>query len=101
MSKYLFAMSLGFVGLIWATQNASAQTMACAERAVIVGQLQNRYGETRQSIDRTKDDAVLEVFASPQSGSWTILVTLPDGRACLVASGQSWETLAEVRAASV
>jgi hypothetical protein len=31
------------------------------------------------------------VFASEASGTWTITVTLPDGRTCLIASGRDWE----------
>ncbi len=43
----------------------------------------------------TDKGAVLEVFAS-QNGSWTFLITMPNGLTCVVASGQSWETLAAV-----
>jgi hypothetical protein len=39
--------------------------------------------------------AVMEVFASLTSGSWTITVTLPDGLTCLIASGQAFEAMAE------
>ena len=39
--------------------------------------------------------AVVEVFASESSGSWTITVTFPNGATCLVASGQAYEELAE------
>ncbi len=95
MKKYLFALSLGFGGLIWATQNAHAQQANCAERAVVVERLQDRYGETRQSIGLGRNNAVVEVFASDSTGTWTILVTLPNGVSCLVASGESWEEVAE------
>ena len=33
----------------------------------------------------------MEVYASEKTGSWTILLTKPDGVACLVASGGMWE----------
>ena len=38
----------------------------------------------------------MEVFASVESGSWTITVTMSNGITCLVASGQAFEELAEV-----
>ncbi len=41
------------------------------------------------------NNSVIEVFASDESGSWTITVTTPNGVTCLVASGQAYETLAE------
>ena len=39
--------------------------------------------------------SVVEVFASDETGTWTITVTNPAGVTCLVASGQSFEALAE------
>ncbi len=95
MKKYLFALSLGFGGLIWATQNAQAQAPNCAQRAVVVERLQDRFGETRQSIGLGRNNAVVEIFASAATGTWTILVTMPNGMSCLVASGESWEEMAE------
>ena len=44
----------------------------------------------------TDKGAVLEVFAS-KNGSWTFLVTMPSGLTCVVASGQSWESLKVVQ----
>ena len=95
MKNYLFAFSLGLGGVIWATQQAQAQQQTtCAERATVVAQLQERYGETRQSMGLGQNNAVVEVFASADTGTWTIVVTLPSGMTCLVASGESWETQA-------
>lgn len=62
----------------------------------MVQRLTEGYGETRQSVGLGRDNALVEVFASDQSGSWTITITMPNGTTCLVASGQSFETLAEV-----
>jgi len=95
MKHMLFALSLGFGGLIWATQNAHAETTGCAERALVVERLQDRFGESRQSIGLGQNNAVVEVFASAQTGTWTIIVTLPSGLSCLVASGESYEQMAE------
>lgn len=39
--------------------------------------------------------AVMEVFASSETGTWTITVTTVHGLTCLVASGQAFEALAE------
>ncbi len=95
MKNYLFALSLGLGGFVWATQNAHAQGANCAERAMIVERLQSKFGETRQSMGLGRNNAIVEVFASQSTGTWTILVTLPNGMSCLVASGESWEQLAE------
>jgi len=38
---------------------------------------------------------MVETFASSETGTWTITVTLANGTTCLVASGQNYEALAE------
>ncbi len=95
MKNYFFALSLGLGGVLLATEGAHAQQPSCAERTAVVDRLQQQYGETRQSIGLGQNNAVVEMFASSATGTWTILVTLPSGMSCLVASGESWERLAE------
>ncbi|WP_255564168.1 hypothetical protein [Mameliella sp. CS4] len=67
----------------------------CAPRDQVIDRLATKYGETRQSMGLGANNAVMEVFASIESGSWTITVTMANGITCLVASGQSFEELAE------
>ena len=69
---------------------------ACAPRDVVLDRLAKTFGETRQSIGLGANNQMVEVFASMETGSWTITVTQPGGITCLVASGQAFETLAEV-----
>ena len=71
------------------------QPRNCGPRDLVVTRLAEGYGETRQSMGLGTNNAVIEVFASEQSGSWTILVTTPNGTTCLVASGQAYEAVAE------
>ena len=49
---------------------------------------------SRVSINRNRanNGGVLEVLSS-EKGSWTILVTMPNGVSCMLATGQSWEAL--------
>ncbi len=80
------------LGLAAATPLAEAQTRtACAERTSVVARLADRYGETLQSIGLQSNSAVVEVYASVDTGTWTILMTRPDGISCLIASGESWQ----------
>jgi hypothetical protein len=96
MKTKLLKMTLGLGILALAAQDAAAQTTRnCAPREMVVERLSDGYGETRQSIGLGSNNAVVEVFASQDTGTWTITVTMPDGMTCLVASGQAFETLAE------
>ena len=70
-------------------QEAAAAT--CGARGLVVARLASQFGETRRGIGLGTKDRVVEVFASDRTGSWTITVTLPDGRTCLIATGQDWE----------
>lgn len=92
MQKALFALSLGFAGVILAHQAAWSQTAAnCGKRAKIVERLEAKYGETRQSMGLAQNNGVVEVFASDESGTWTIVITLPNGMTCLVAAGNAFQ----------
>lgn len=98
MQNILFALSLGFGGLLLAatpSQSQPQQGAACAERTQIVERLKSKYGESRRGIGLNQSNGVVEVFASAQTGSWTILVTLPNGMTCLLAAGQSYEGFTE------
>ena len=95
-----FRHFLIFALLIASTASAGlAQTAApvhnCAPHAVVVERLASDYGESRQSIGLGDDNSVIEVFASLESGTWTITVTVPGGPTCLVASGQAFAVVAE------
>lgn len=75
----------------------SAQGRSCAPRVVVVERLEQKYGETRQAIGIGQQGMVMETFASDETGSWTITVTMPTGMTCLMASGQAYESVAEDR----
>lgn len=96
MKKTMFAITAGFCVLALTCTSAMAQQFRnCAPRDVVVERLAEGYGESRQSIGIGAQGAVVEVFASNETGTWTITVTNTSGLTCLVASGQSFETLAE------
>jgi hypothetical protein len=97
MTPRLTLLSFGIGAMLLSTQHAFGQTSAqnCGPRDRVVVALAERYGETRQSIGLGNNNQVVEVFASLETGTWTITVTLPDGMTCLVASGQAYESLAE------
>jgi hypothetical protein len=97
MNHTVFALSLGFGALILAAQSALAAP-PCGPRAVVVGQLADRYGEARRGMGLSGNAAVVELFTS-EGSTWTVTVTLPDGRTCLVASGEGWEMLDEAKPA--
>jgi hypothetical protein len=94
MQKMLFALSFGFALVILALQSAQAAPQ-CGPRDAVLDHLATKYRETRRGIGRAGNQGVMEIFASADSGTWTLTVTLPDGRMCLVASGDGFEPVTE------
>lgn len=76
----------------WPAGAPGQANRSCAERATLVERLENRLGEARQAMGLNRANAIIEVFASAETGTWTILVTTPNGISCLVASGDLWES---------
>ncbi len=64
----------------------------CGERTQILEKLAKRYSETPQSIGLSADGNVVQVLVS-EAGTWSILVSHPSRRTCLVAVGNHWESM--------
>lgn len=69
---------------------AGAQTM-CGKRADVVHDLAQKYGETRRSVGMHQGRGVVEVWASDETGTWTIILTHPNGLSCLIAAGEAFQ----------
>ncbi len=91
MDRTLFALSLGLAGLIFIPGSLHAEPQ-CAAHQLVADQLARKYGEARRSIGLASDNTVMELYASSQTGTWTMTVTLPSGLTCLVGSGDNFET---------
>ena len=96
MNTQLLALSFGLVAMLAATQASQAQTQnRCAPRAAVIERLASAFSETRQSIGMAANGTVVEMFASTDTGTWTITLTRPDGVTCLVADGHGFERIDE------
>ncbi len=92
MVRYLTAI-LGALLIGWSafSSSAQAQTM-CGERGAVVTSLEKRYSETPVSMGLASNGAIIEILASP-SGTFTIILTRPNGLSCVMAAGKNWEDL--------
>ena len=95
MKRNFWTLSVLATGALIASTSLVQAQQNCAPRAVVIERLASSYGETRQSIGLAQNNTMVEVFASTNTGSWTITVTNASGLSCLVASGQAFERLAE------
>lgn len=100
MNKKFLILTLAVGSMLIVAQGVQAQQpLTCAKRDAVVDRLANKFGETRQSMGLGANNAVIEVFASQDTGTWTITATMATGMTCLVATGQAFETMAENLAA--
>ncbi len=93
--KLVYALLLAALALLVTVTQLQAQGQNCGNRELVIERLSTKYGESRQSIGMAPKGRVVEVFASLETGTWTITITMPNGITCLVASGQSFENLDE------
>jgi len=64
----------------------------CDERQVVVNKLERSYGEQPTFVGLSADGGLVEVLTSKE-GSWTVILSTPDGQSCLMAAGEAWETM--------
>ncbi|MET4101545.1 hypothetical protein ABIE58_000966 [Roseovarius sp. MBR-78] len=86
----------------FATQaQAQAQGLTCLPRAALVERLEGAYKESPTGGGLQNPQQLLEVWASSETGSFTVFITRPNGVSCIVATGQHWTGATTAAAAGV
>lgn len=80
------ALALG----IMISTPAAAQQQTCADRSIITRSLQENYGEEFAGGGLRNSTSIYEVWENEETGTWTILMTKPDGSSCVMAAGTDW-----------
>lgn len=75
---------------------ASAQDI-CGDRDTMIANMASKYGETAQSAGVAPLDGsgvlIVENFVNAETGTWTLIVTGPDGRTCVLAIGNRFRLI--------
>jgi hypothetical protein len=99
-----WALALIFVSAFALTAAAGSEAVAtnndhsCSTRANVLSHLATKYSEAPVAVGLAENGGVIEVLTSTEGGTWTIIVTMPDGTSCMVAAGQDWEQLPKIAA---
>jgi hypothetical protein len=72
------------------TATSSMAAASCAPRDKLVDRLTSGYGEALAGGGLQSATRVIEVWAAPETGTWTVVVTQANGLACIMASGTNW-----------
>ena len=62
----------------------------CAPYAEVVEFLARDHAEQPVASGVANNGGLVEVFASPDRESWTLLITMPNGQTCMMAAGSAW-----------
>lgn len=94
MNQTMLALSLGLGGMV-AAANLAFGAPQCDTRERVLQLLADRHNKTRRAVGLAGDSAVMEPFAADATGTWSITLTRPDGRICLMVSGSTYEPVTE------
>jgi hypothetical protein len=76
--------------LVIAATPVTAQTLPCAAREQVLQFVIDQRSEVRLARGTASRGATLDLFAA-DSGTWSLVLHLPDGRSCLLANGDNFE----------
>ncbi len=91
---FLRALSIAAALALAAPADARIADVICDDRESLRDRLKMNYGAQMTGRGVRGPDSVLEVWSAPRSGDWTLVQSYANGRACIVAMGQSWEQIA-------
>ncbi len=87
-------------GLALIAHSASAQTSQgrpqCNDRKQVLNLLAQKYKEAPVASGVTNNGGLVEVLTDAKGGTWTIIVTTPQGVSCLVAAGEGWRKMEQI-----
>ena len=85
---------VGLLTVNLAAPGAQAQQTGplCDARTTVLSELNGNYAEKPSAMGLAKNGTVVEVLRS-EGGSWTIIMTAPNGVSCLLATGEYWQVV--------
>ena len=94
---FVLAMFVFVIGHSWATNHkqqfaemrAEPDWRNCKPRTEVVDFLVRRFDEQIRGIGVAGNDRV-ELWLGPAGRTWTLVLNTPDGKACVLAFGETW-----------
>ncbi len=82
-------LAAAFLAASVATAQAN-ELKNCADRTTVTTRLTDKFGEEFAGGGLRNAESIFEVWMSEDSGTWTIIMTRPDGKSCVMAAGTNW-----------
>lgn len=68
----------------------------CDTREGMLLRLERTHGAERQGRGIRGNNAILEIWAVPSTGEWTLVQNYATGKSCIIAMGDEWEMLVPI-----
>lgn len=72
-------------------QAQAAEPSNCAPRKEVVSHLAAKFGEEPVAIGVSDSGRLIEILADRAGGTFTVILTTPQGVSCIVLTGESWQ----------
>ena len=93
---YRLALAASLVAASALTASAAGTgPQSCSTRADVLNLLADKYSEAPVAVGLADNGGVIELLTSGQGGTWTIIITMPDGTSCMLAAGEDWEQVSQ------
>lgn len=87
MNKIIAAVAVSCIAI-----PALAQSNCLTTEAMRQG-LTEGFGEQQNGIGITPGGLLVEMWSNPKTGTWTAVITRPDGQSCIAANGTDWRNV--------
>lgn len=77
-------------GVILITAVPAMAQGVCMDQHELHDRLAEKWHEAPVSAGLAGDGKLVQVYSSPEGETWTILLTTPEGRSCIIGSGRFW-----------
>lgn len=91
---------VGLAALLVASPGFQPVELVCADRTALLTSLDREYKEAPKELGLANNGNVVELLTTRDGKTWTMLMTRPDGTACVIAAGEAWDEIPAQMAAS-
>jgi len=93
MAQFLTTTLLAAGASLVAFSTTAQAQMQCSKHGEVLGKFADTYKESPVAGGLTQDGRLLQVLSSGDDGTWTIVLSKPDGITCVIMAGEAWRKL--------
>jgi hypothetical protein len=86
----MLGMSLFALLLLLAVRPPASAQEACMDHSELSSMLGQRFAEKSVARGLDANGRMVEIYATDDGATWSMVITTPEGQSCVVASGEAW-----------